>query len=717
MTAQGLRRLAVLLLCSLLALSVRALAAPEAAPEGPFDLHLDLRLDPATRVVAVRAELQPAESDFRFLLHESLQPRAASAAGRSVQVQALGQRGSLRAWRVQVPAGARLRLEYGGTLAALERGRDHRGVLQGMPPMAAPEGSFLPAGSAWYPRPAELFSYRVDVAVPGAQRALVAGRLADERLPTADEPDYRASFAFSQRSDGIDLMAGPWQVRERQHVQADGRPLRLRTYFPPELDATEGLADGYLADSLRYIEHYSARIGAYPFTEFSVVASPLPTGFGMPTLTYIGEQVLRLPFIRATSLGHEVLHNWWGNGVLVDYARGNWSEGLTTFMADYAYKEAESAAAAREMRLGWLRDFAAVPAGEHQPLAAFRSRTHGAAAAVGYGKAAMVFVMLRDRLGEAAFERGIRLFWEQQRFRIAGWGELQAAFEAASGQPLAGFFDQWLERAGGPQVRVAAARVADATADRAAGEDARAGTASAPEVGDATAAPKTRVQVRLVQDVPAHVLHLPLEFVADARRETRWVSLEAESAETELTLDFRPEALHLDPELRVWRLPEAEQLPPILRQWIIARAPRLVVADVEHAGGAATAELVAAADALAQRLFERPPRKAMRAELARGSEPLLLVGSHAAVDAVLAGAGLQARPTALQGRGTAQVWTVEGRDHPPLAVVSAQDAAALEAVLRPLPHYGSQSWLVFEGSRAIDRGVWEAPGRAIEIAH
>ncbi len=56
-------------------------------------------------------------------------------------------------------------------------------------------------------------------------------------------------------------------------------------------------------------------------------------------------------------------------------------EGLTTFMADYAYKERESAQAARDMRLGWLRDFAAVPAGSSQSLASFRSRTHGAAAA------------------------------------------------------------------------------------------------------------------------------------------------------------------------------------------------------------------------------------------------------------------------------------------------------------------------------------------------
>ena len=70
----------------------------------------------------------------------------------------------------------------------------------------------------------------------------------------------------------------------------------------------------------------------------------------MPTLTYLGIEVLRLPFIRSTSLGHEVLHNWWGNGVYPDYAHGNWSEGLTTFMADYTYKERESDDAARDMR-------------------------------------------------------------------------------------------------------------------------------------------------------------------------------------------------------------------------------------------------------------------------------------------------------------------------------------------------------------------------------
>jgi hypothetical protein len=50
----------------------------------------------------------------------------------------------------------------------------------------------------------------------------------------------------------------------------------------------------------------------------------------------------------------------------------------------------------------------------------------------------------------------------------------------------------------------------------------------------------------------------------------------------------------------------------------------------------------------------------------------------------------------------------------PLAIISGRDAAALNALQRGLPHYGGQSWLVFEQGRAIDKGVW--PASVPEIA-
>jgi hypothetical protein len=78
--------------------------------------------------------------------------------------------------------------------------------------------------------------------------------------------------------------------------------------------------------------------------------------------------------------------------------------------------------------------------------------------------------------------------------------------------------------------------------------------------------------------------------------------------------------------------------------------------------------------------------------------------------------GLPPRPGRLAGRGSAQVWTVrvpEGRA--PLAVVSARDAESLRQISRPLPHYGARSYLAFDGARAIETGVWHAPGRLIPV--
>ena len=666
------------LLASAFSAALDCAAAPPVA-----HLDLDVVLDPSSRRLEAIAELL-APGEFRFPLHRSLAVTAASVNGEPAAVAPARPAGDIREWRVPAPPGAALRIEYGGVLPGLDQTLDHRGVLHGMPPMAAAQGSFLHSGSAWYPRPAALFSYRVRLSLPAEQRGLVAGRIAAEEIPRDAGGRYMATFEFKRPADGIDLMVGRYTVREKIVPRQDAEPLRLRTYFYRNLDA---LTEGYLEDSKRYIEMYSEQIGAYPFTEFSVVASPLPTGFGMPTLTYIGAEVLKLPFIRATSLGHEVLHNWWGNGVYADYAKGNWTEGLTTFMADYFYKERQSPAAAREMRLGWLRDFAAVPAGSHQPLASFRSRTHGAEAAVGYGKAAMLFYMLRDAIGEDAFRRGIRLFWEQHRFKVASWDDLRAAFEQAAGHPLASFFAQWVERAGGPALSIAEARAQGTNG-------------------------KAKLAVTITQTTPVYALRVPVEIAFKGRSETRWVELDGERRVTVVELDAVPNGVRLDPELRVWRVLAREELPPILRQWIIAREPRLSVVSSD-------AGVERAAKNLAERLFETTPRIVGLEEAALGGEPFLMVGVHRDVDIALSTLGLPPRPAMLANRGSAQVWTVRNETNPsiraPIAVISVRNAASLAALLRPLPHYGAQSYLVFDGSRAIERGVWPVPSRLVPV--
>ena len=666
-------RRALALACCILLFTVAASAA-----DLPH-LDLDVNLDPAARRLQAVAVFD-ASHDLGITLHRSLSVAAASVNGVATPFTVTQVTAHARQWHVAVPKAGRVRIVSGGVLPALDPGVDHRSVLGVATPMASPAGSFLPAASHWYPHPASAYSYEVRLTLPSGQRGIVPGDLHRESQAATASP-YRATFRYAPPADGIDLMAGPYVVDEKLVPRAANAPLRLRTYFTPAL---RSLAPAYLDDAARYIALYSDVIGSYPYESFSIVASPLPTGLGMPTLTYIGAEVLKLPFIRATALGHEALHNWWGNGVFVDYARGNWSEGLTTFMGDYAYKESESADAAREMRLAWLRDLAAMPPGAAIPLVQFRARTHGAEAAVGYGKSAMVFFILRDLIGTAAFERGIRLFWTQQRFKTASWDDLRHAFEQAAGRPLEAFFEQWLRRADAPRIAIDAA-VAKSVNGR------------------------TVLELALRQSDPPYMLRVPVAVMSGARSQIREVVLDEIRTRATLPLDGRPDTVRLDPDLRLYRRLDDAELSPILRQWIVARAPRYAVISQG-------ARIQEAADALAQRFFETPARRVPAEFAGTRKDPLLVVGLHADLEQFLERRHLPQRPAVLPAGGSAYVWTLADSASPtPLAFVSVRDATALSALLRPLPHYGGQSYLVFDGSRMVARGVWPAAAHAVPV--
>ena len=226
--------------------------------------------------------------------------------------------------------------------------------------------------------------------------------------------------------------------------------------------------------------------------------------------------------------------------------------------------------------------------------------------------------------------------------------------------------------------------------------------------GARTEAGKARLTLIVEQSAPAYIMRLPVEIVFSTSSEMRSIEIGRRRNVVAVDVDAVPAGVRLDPDLRIWRVLEREQLPPILRQWVIARAPRLVQAS----GAEGVRD---AAVALAKRFFEIPPQSTSQGALNQGTEPVMMMGLHADVDAALAHAGLPPRPVSLSGRGTAQVWTIAREDGPPVAVASAMDADALRALVGPLPHYGAQSWLVFDGRRVLDRGVWPAPGRLIAV--
>jgi|APFre7841882724_1041349.scaffolds.fasta_scaffold01299_5 aminopeptidase N len=643
----------------------------------PVRADIQVRIDPETRELTGAGvwTIPPGES-LVIVLADRFDVRRLTVDGQPRPAEP--ERDGQQQWPLasNERAARRVEIEWRGLLDPLEAGLDHRQVLRNAAAASSPRGTFLPGAAEWHPvfigRPLQ-YTLRVDL--PPGQYAIVAGDLVSDRR--IDRRRLQA-YQFEQPGPAIDLMAGPYHVTERKFSGAGNRSIALRTLFHAEI---VDLAAGYLDATERYLRMYERWIGPYPYGSFSIVSSPTPTGFGMPTLTYLGIDVLRLPFIRDTSLGHEVLHNWWGNGVYPDYATGNWSEGLTTFMADHAYREQAGPEAARELRLAWLRDLAALDAGQDRPLREFTSRTHGSDQVVGYHKAAMLFLMLRDAIGEGAFDQGLRRFWSEHRGSIASWDDLRAAFERASQRDLAGFFAQWPNRAGAPDLRLESAKA----------------------VQDAD---EWRVDFALSQDRPAYALRVPVAIGHGPDRQLHWVELDRERATFSLRSALRPDSITLDPDARLLRRLAPAEAPPILRQAMLDPATVTVLVGATEAG-----------EVLAQRFVEHPLQlRSIEAPLA--AAPLLLVGLERDVNRYLARHDLPPRPpelSATSDRATAWVWTVARETGAPITVVSARDAQALAALGRPLQHYGRQSWLVFEGGTATARGTWRSRPQSIRL--
>ncbi|PLX12245.1 MAG: hypothetical protein C0598_06360, partial [Marinilabiliales bacterium] len=194
-------------------------------------------------------------------------------------------------------------------------------------------------------------------------------------------------------------------------------------------------------------------IGDYPYTKFALVENFWETGYGMPSFTLLGEKIIRFPFILHSSYPHELLHNWWGNSVYVDFNTGNWCEGLTAFMADHLIKEQRGAG--EEYRRSTLQKYSNVVTPDNDfPLKDFLSRHDGASEAIGYGKSMMMWQMLRRKIGDKKFVEGIALFYKQQKFKTASFNDIRIAMETVSGIDLKDFFNQCVNRKGAPEIAI-----------------------------------------------------------------------------------------------------------------------------------------------------------------------------------------------------------------------------------------------------------------------
>jgi uncharacterized iron-regulated protein len=529
--------------------------------------------------------------------------------------------------------------------------------------MISDQGIIL--SSMWHPIPDRNMRFSLTAMVPKGFKAIAES---DNLGYTAKDKEH--SFSFSQPVQSIHFAAGPYSIKTLK-IRKD---LLVSTWFFKE-DAS--LSHEYLEAAVKYIRRYEQEIGTFPYHHYAIIANRLPSGSGMPTFSLLGQKVLRLPFIKDTSLGHEILHSWFGNSIEVRSNSGNWCEGLTSYLADYAYDE-DNGQGTTHRKEAIINYQSHVSPQTALPLGDFRSASHNQAMAqtiraVGYNRGAMFFHELKRLLGPELFSEGLRQFYQSHRGQAVSWNEIRESFEQIAKQDLHKFFQERLESPDIPNFSIS-------------------------HIKTDNRKPQTVLSFTVQQQSKKpFTLALPI-LVRTPQGEQRFShTLSQVQTTIELPVDGHPTELIIDPDYDLLRVLTPKEFPPVWSRFLGAPEKRVVLESD------AAAKVFAP---LLQRLAE-PSWKIMTAEQVRNQDlskgTFLFLGINSP-----ASRSLFAKLDHPQ-----QGFTVDVRTNPlsqaqVAVLMSSSSAAETTAALPKLSHYGKYSWLYFQEGRIQEKKIRES---------
>ncbi len=632
----------------------------------------------------------------------------------------------LRRYRVRLPeGGGTLRLSYAGKFdfgLGTQKEEYQRGFRE-TAGIVSPEGVYLAGSGHWYPQFApqagasELVEFELTAQAPEGWHLVSQGN------GTSRDDQGSAHWSSGGPTDEIYLVGGPLVRSRRTVAVAAGSGAAPAASIEAEVylrQADEALAGKYLQATQQYLDMYGRLIGPYPYGKFALVENFWETGFGMASFTLLGSQVIRMPFIVTSSYPHEILHNWWGNSVFVDYASGNWCEGLTAYMADHLMQEQRGQGAAyRRDKLQAYASF--VREGRDFPLTEFRSRHSAATEAVGYGKTMMGFHMLRRKMGDDLFRSWAAQFYREQRGRVASFADILHSMERAMGKnggpDLARFFGDWTERPG-----------AAALAVEVSGVEAVAGGF------------EVRGMLRQTQAGEPFALDVPMAIQAASSGETAGapavvyeLRLEAGAAPFAFRVAERPALLQVDPEFDLFRRLDPREIPASIGQ--IFGEPRLLAIVASQAtpeereawrklleswqSDAHRVEIVT--DAELPESGDLPPDRAVWLLGRDNRLAPRYFGGGAVTGLKIAGDGIDLDGQRLPFAGNTTVAVARHPASPGRAIgwiaVDPALLAALPGLGRKLPHYGKYSYLGFAGVEPTNmlKGQWAASDSPLRV--
>jgi len=311
-------------------------------------------------------------------------------------------------------------------------------------------------------------------------------------IPSLDHPSAKASVSFTIAAPPRDLVVANgkpvtmtrnggapavWRYEEAKPIPAycmviavnEGAKIEGEStvtplsFYVPQRDrsyATKGFSPAGPA-----LSFFSQTVGPYPYDKLALIIAATRFGgmensgaivftnnlFDLRPNEAMSER-FGVPSRIESLVAHEIAHQWFGDSVTESTWADLWlSEGFATYFAALFIEKFDGEQAFREYMRGAAERYFVyekernAPIHDTQTLDLMKLLNEN-----NYEKGAWVLHMLRERLGDEAFFRGIRNYYNEHREGTATTEDLRAALEKASGKNLREFFRRWIYDRGHP---------------------------------------------------------------------------------------------------------------------------------------------------------------------------------------------------------------------------------------------------------------------------
>ncbi|MCL4457729.1 MAG: ChaN family lipoprotein [Nitrospirae bacterium] len=519
----------------------------------------------------------------------------------------------------------------------------------------------------WYPQADGLYRYKLRAILPKGYEAVSE---AESIIKNTKNGNAEFIFEFPHPVDGINLIA----TNKYDIIKDSFNGIEIYAYFFKE---DIELAKQYIEYTKKYLKMYEAFLGKYPYKRFSIVENFLPTGYSMPSYTLLGRDVVRLPFIVETSLGHEILHQWFGNLVYIDYEKGNWAEGLTTYLADHLYEERKGKG--WEYRKQSLIDYGSYVNEKNElPVRKFAGRIDFSSKAIGYGKTAMIFHMLKNITGEDIFYRSLRDIIKEKSFKKASWDDLRVIFERNYGKDMQWFFRQWVDIVGIPDIYVESSRI----------KQGRNKYEFSFDIGQ-------RGRVYAI-DVPLTI------YYSDGFKKKVWVRADKVKTGLTLSLASMPEKIIMDEDYDIARKLSNDEIPPVIAR-LLGDEKIIIVFPISNREA-----YKAVIDSFKERGAVEKESKDIGDSDIKSSSLVVLGGDNPLIER------LYGKPEIIDSGFSIVIKKNPWNSNKVTAIINGRSKEEVDAAFRKIFHYGKYSLAAFDKGRNIDKKIAETQ-RGIKV--